>query len=141
MIVGKLLGEKNPDVHRGWLEAELDAQLFLIDLNNASEVAKMADDQTEGMPRKTLWFSLYGQNPPEIGGGEDKNVFDFVFNEKAMTLVKAATIFLHGRKVVPNAVLRSESVWDQVARDVLKARGLSSPIGSVKEQPDSAYKE
>jgi NitT/TauT family transport system substrate-binding protein len=93
-----------PDVHRGWLEAELDAQLFLIDLNNASEVAKMADDQTEGMPRKTLWFSLYGQNPPAIGGGPDKNVFDFVFNEKAMTLVKAATIFLHGRKVVPNII-------------------------------------
>jgi NitT/TauT family transport system substrate-binding protein len=130
-----------PDVHRGWLEAELDAQLFLIDLNNASEVAKMADDQTEGMPRKTLWFSLYGQNPPKIGGGPDKNVFDFVFNDKAMTLVKAATKFLHGRKVVPNEVLRSESVWDQVARDVLKARGLTSPIGSVKEQPDSAYKE
>ena len=130
-----------PDVHRGWLEAELDAQLFLIDLNNASEVAKMADDQTEGMPRKTLWYSLYGSNPPEIGGGADKNVFDFVFNRKAMTLVDAATEFLHGKKVVPNPQLRPEAVMDQMARRVLRERGLASPIGSVKQQPDWAFKE
>ena len=130
-----------PDVHRGWLEAELNAQLYLMDLNNASEVARMADDQTEGISRKTLWASLYGQNPKSIGGGPNKLTLDFIFNDKAMGLVKAATIFLNGRKVVPNRVLRSESVWDAVARDVLKARGLSSPIGSVKEQPDSAFKK
>jgi len=52
-----------PDVHKGWLEAELDAQLFMIDLNNSSAIAEMADDQTEGMSRKTLWASLYGTNP------------------------------------------------------------------------------
>jgi len=130
-----------PDVHRGWLEAELDAQLFLIDLSNASEVARMADDQTEGMPRRTLWASLYGKNPPSIGGGPDKLTLDYIFNDTAQGLVKAATIFLNGRKVVPNPVLRKESIWDAVARDVLKSRGLSSPIGSVKEQPDSAYKK
>ena len=130
-----------PDVHKGWLEAELDAQLFMIDLNNSSAIAEMADDQTEGMSRKTLWASLYGTNPKSIGGGPNKNTYDFIFNDTAMGLVKAATIFLNGRKVVPNRVLRSESIWDAVARDVLKARGLSSPIGSVKEQPDSAYKK
>ena len=130
-----------PDVHKGWLEAELDAQLYMIDLNNASAIAEMADDQTEGISRKTLWASLYGTNPKSIGGGPNKNTYDFIFNDTAQGLVKAATIFLNGRKVVPNRVLRSESIWDAVARDVLKARGLSSPIGSVKELPDSAYKK
>lgn len=130
-----------PDAQKAWLEAELDAQVYLTDLNNASEVAKMADDQTEGMPRRVLWASLYGQNPPGIGGGPDKLTLDFVFNDKVKGLVSAATKFLHGRKVVPDAVLRKESVWDQVARDVLKARGLSSPIGAVKEQPASAFKK
>ena len=130
-----------PDVHKGWLEAELDAQLFMIDLNNSSAIAEMADDQTEGMSRKTLWASLYGTNPKSIGGGPNKNTYDFIFNDTAQGLVKAATIFLNGRKVVPNRVLRSESIWDAVARDVLKARGLSSPIGAVKELPDSAYKK
>lgn len=129
-----------PDALRGWLEAELDAQLFMADLNNASAIAKMADDQTEGMPRKVLWASLYGTNPPGIGGS-DKLTLDFIFNDKVNGLVSAATKFLYGRKVVPAAVLRKESVWDSVAREVLKARGLKSPIGAVKEQPDSAFKE
>ena len=130
-----------PDAQRGWLEAELDAQIFMIDLNNASAIAKMADDQTEGMPRRVLWASLYGKNPPAIGGGSDKVTLDYIFNDKVMVLVSAATKFLHGRKVVPAAVLRKESVWDAMAREVLKARGLKSPIGAVKEQPDSAFKQ
>ena len=140
VMLNELIRDR-PDVHEGWLEAELDAQLYLTDLNNASEVAKMADDQTEGMPRKTLWFSLYGTNPPEIGGGEDKNVFDFIFNRKAMTLVDAATVFLNNKKVVPRPQLRAEAVMDQMARRVLRARSLKSPIGSVKQQPDKAFKE
>jgi len=129
-----------PDVHKGWIEAELDAQLFVADLNNANAVAKMADEQTEGIARKTLWFSLYGTNPPSIGGGVDKVTYDFVDNDKVKGLIAAATKFLHGRKVVPNAQLRPEASQFQVARDVMKARGLKSPIGYAKEQPDSAYK-
>lgn len=130
-----------PDVHKGWLEAELDAQLFVADLKNANAVAKMADDQTEGMSRKTLWFSLYGTNPPEIGGGPNKVTYDFVDNDKVKGLIAAATKFLHGRKVVPAPQLRAEASQFQVARDILKARGLKSPIGFAKEQPDSAYTE
>ena len=128
-----------PDVHRGWLEAELDAQLFMKDLGNATAISQMADDQTEGMDRRVLWASLYGQNPPEIGGGEEKLTLRFVFDDTAKQLVSAATKFLHGRKVVPNEQLRSEAIMDGVANEVLKARGLSAPIGFVGEQPDSAY--
>ncbi len=101
----------------------------------------MADDQTEGMSRKTLWASLYGTNPPEIGGGANKVTFDFIVNDKVQGLIDAATKFLHGRKVVPNEKLRKEAVMDGIAREVMKARGLSSPIGFAKEQPNSAYKE
>ena len=133
--------QDRPDVHRGWLEAELDAQLFMLDPKNGNALAKMADEQTEGMPRKTLWASLYGKNPKAIGGGGDKISLAFIFNDRAQALVKEATKFLHGKKVVPNAVLRKEAVWDQVARDVLKARGLPSPIGAITSQPDSAYKD
>lgn len=128
-----------PDVHRGWLEAELDAQLFLKDLGNATAVSQMADDQTEGMDRRVLWASLYGQNSPDIGGGKEKLTLRFVFDETAQQLVSAATKFLHGRKVVPSAQLRPEAIMDDMANEVLKARGLTAPIGFVGEQPDSAY--
>ena len=128
-----------PDVHRGWLEAELNAQLFMKDLGNATAISQMADDQTEGMDRRVLWASLYGQNPASIGGGEEKLTLRFVFDDTAKQLVAAATKFLHGRKVVPNETLRPEAMMDGVAQEVLKARGLSAPIGFVGEQPDSAY--
>ena len=128
-----------PDVHRGWLEAELDAQLFMKDLGNATAISQMADDQTEGMDRRVLWASLYGQNPASIGGGEEKLTLRFVFDDTAKQLVSAATKFLHGRKVVPSATLRPEAMMDAVAQEVLDSRGLSAPIGFVGEQPDSAY--
>ena len=128
-----------PDVHRGWLEAELDAQLFMKDLGNATAISQMADDQTEGMDRRVLWASLYGKNPASIGGGEEKLTLRFVFDDTARQLVSAATKFLHGRKGVPSATLRPEAMMDQVAQEVLDSRGLSAPIGFVGEQPDSAY--
>ena len=128
-----------PDVHRGWLEAELDAQLFMKDLGNATAISQMADDQTEGMDRRVLWAYLYGKNPASIGGGEEKLPLRFVFDDTARQLVSAATKFLHGRKVVPSATLRPEAMMDQVAQEVLDSRGLSAPIGFVGEQPDSAY--
>ncbi len=128
-----------PDVQRGWLEAELDAQLFMKDLGNATAISKMADDQTEGMDRRVLWASLYGKNAPEIGGGQEKLTLRYVFDDTAKKLVSAATRFLHGRKVVPSEQLRPEAIMDQVAKEVLKARGLTAPIGFVGEQPDSAY--
>ena len=130
-----------PDVHRGWLEAELDAQIYMNDPSNGNALAEMADDMTEGITRKTLWASMYGRNSKAIGGGGDKISLDFIFNDRASALVKEASRFLHGKKSIPNAVLRKEAVWDAVARDVLKARGLKSPIGSVVSQPDSNYKK
>ena len=130
-----------PDVERGWLEAELDAQVFLADVGNASAVAEMADDQTEGMDRKTLWYSLYGDVPASMGGGPVKLTLDYVFNDKVKQLLAASTKFLHEQKKVPSATLRDGAVDDAVAREVLKARGLPSPIGEIRGQPMSAFME
>lgn len=128
-----------PDVHRGWLEAELDAQLFLANPENAGEVAQLADDQTEGMDKEVLWYSLYGDVPESMGGGPVKLSLDFVFNDKVQQLVAASTKFLHDKKKVPAAELRPEAVYDEVARQVLADRGLESPLGEIKGQPQSAY--
>jgi NitT/TauT family transport system substrate-binding protein len=128
--------QDRPDVHRGWLEAELDAQIFLADLGNANAVAKMADDQTEGIDRKILWASLYRDE-----AGVNKLTLDFVFNDKVKTMLKASTAFLAGKKKFGKRKdLRPESVWDDMARKVMKDRGLSSPIGKIDGVPLSKYK-
>jgi NitT/TauT family transport system substrate-binding protein len=128
--------QTRPDVHRGWLEAELDAQIFLADTSNANAVAKMADDQTEGMSRKILWASLYHDE-----AGKNKLTLDFIFNDKVKTMLKASSDFLAGKKKFgKRKVLRKESVWDDMARKVLADRGLKSPLGKIDGVPMSAYK-
>jgi NitT/TauT family transport system substrate-binding protein len=128
--------QTRPDVHRGWLEAELDAQIFLADLGNANAVSKMADDQTEGVDRKVLWASLYRDE-----NKVNKLTLDFVFNDKVKTMLKASTAFLAKKKKFgKRKALRPESVWDDMARKVLKARGLTSPVGKIDGVPLSQYK-
>ena len=78
MVMLNDLISQRPDVHRGWLEAELDAQSFMADFNNASEVAAMAASQTEAIDKKVLWSSLYGETPKDQGGGDVKVQLDFV---------------------------------------------------------------
>ena len=143
LIVLNDLIQQRPDIIRAWMEAELDAQLYLLDPKNAGEVAKMAEKQTEKISRKVLWTSLYGEYPKAIGGGEVKNQLDFVVNDRVRSLLNDATAFLYSLDNKPAAAdkVRTEAVMDQVARDVLKARGLNSPLGVVKAQPLSAFKE
>lgn len=142
MIMLNDLIEQRPDVHRGWLESELDSQLFMADLKNAEEVSKLAEKQTEQIDRKVLWASLYGENPKSAGGGEVRVQLDFIVNERVQGLLNDATAFLNSLPNKPAAEpkIRDGGVTDAVAREVLKARGLSSPIGVIKAQPLSAFK-
>jgi NitT/TauT family transport system substrate-binding protein len=132
---------QRPDVHRGWLESELDAQLFLADPANAGEVAALAEAQTEQFDRRVLWASLYGDNPKEQGGGEVKLQLDFIVTDQVQQLLDDATAFLNGLPQKPAAEpqLREGAVDDSVARTVLAYRGLTSPIGVINAQPLSAF--
>jgi NitT/TauT family transport system substrate-binding protein len=134
--------KQRPDVHRGWLEAELDAQLFLSDLKNATEVSQMAEKQTEQIDRKVLWASLYGENPASQGGGDIKIQLDFIVSDRVKKLIDDATEFLHSLPNKPAAApkIRDGGVDDKIAREVLAKRNLQSPVGVVKAQPLSAFK-
>jgi NitT/TauT family transport system substrate-binding protein len=133
---------QRPDVHRAWLEAELDAQLFLADLNNAAEVSKLAEQQTEQMDRKVLWASLYGENPKDAGGGEVMLQLDYIVSERVQKLINEATEFLNSLPAKPAASpkVRDGAVDDRIAREVLAKRGLNSPVSLIKAQPLSAFK-
>jgi NitT/TauT family transport system substrate-binding protein len=134
--------QQRPDIVRAWLEAELDAQLFLADLNNAAEVSKLAEQQTEQMDRKVLWASLYGENPKNEGGGEIKVQLDYVVSERVQKLIAEATEFLNSLPAKPAAApkVRDGAIDDRIAREVLEKRGLKSPVSVVKAQPLSAFK-
>lgn len=132
--------EQRPDVVEGWMESELDSQLFLADLNNAGEVAKMAESQTEQIDKKVLWAALYGS---DSAPGSVKLQLDFVINDRVKSLLKDATAFLYSLPKKPAAAesIRDGGVDDSIARKVLEKRGLTSPLGVIKAQPLSAFKE
>lgn len=131
---------KRPDVVKAWLNAELDAQLFLADPKNAQEVARMALAQTTGFSEKVLWSALYGQNPADVGGAPVRNLFPFAITPSVMRSIDTATTFLHSVKSINVARLRPNAFMPEFAEAVLRERKLSSPIGSIKALPDSEYK-
>ena len=132
--------QQRPDVVEAWMEGELDSQLFLADLKNAGEVAKMAESQTEQIDKKVLWAALYGS---DSAPGSVKLQLDFVINDRVKSLLKDATAFLYSLPKKPAAAeaIREGGVDDSIARKVLEKRGLKSPLGEIKAQPLSAFKD
>ncbi len=128
-----------PDVEKAWREAELDAQLFLADPRNAGEIAKMAAAEARGYSARTMWEALYGDHPAAIGGSPDRLTLDFILTDQMRAQIDDATSFLFELKRVPAQTLRANAFADDVARKVLAERGLKSPIGVVKSQPDASF--
>jgi NitT/TauT family transport system substrate-binding protein len=132
--------KSRPDVVKAWLNAELDAQLFLADPKNATEIIKMAKEQTTGFSEKVLWKSLYGSYPESVGGTPDRNIMHYTITPQAQELITRAAAFLHEIKSINVPKLRPEAVMPQFTQEILKERGLKAPLGTVKAQPDSAFK-
>lgn len=125
--------KQRPDVVKAWLESEIDSQLFMADMKNADEVAKLAESQTERMDRKVLWTALYGaMNEKDVGSV--KLEFDFVVTDRVRKLLDDATAFLNTMPAKPAAEpkIRENGVDDSIAKQVLAERGLKSPIGVIK---------
>jgi NitT/TauT family transport system substrate-binding protein len=129
--------KQRPDVVKAWLNAELDAQLFLANVKNAPEVIKMAKEQTTGFSERVLWNSLYGRYPSAAGGSETRNIFHYTFTPEARELISRASAFLHSIKSINVEKLRPEAIEAKWTADILKERGLKAPIGTVKALPAS----
>jgi len=126
-----------PDVVKAWLQAELDAQLFIADPKNALEVIKMAKEQTTGFSEKVLWNSLYGRYPDAVGGGEMRNMMHYTFTPGARELITRAAAFLHSIKSINTETVRPEAIEATWTEQILKERGLKAPIAQVKALPTS----
>jgi len=140
LVMRNDLIEQRPDVVKAWLNAELDAQLYLADPKNAENIVNMVKGQTTGFTDKVLWTSLYGSYPASEGGTSERIKLPYVVSPEAMALITKATTFLYEVKSINTPKLRADAVMPGLAEAVLKERGLTSPIGDVKALPASAYK-
>ena len=139
IVMSAALIKQRPDVVKAWLDAELDAQLYMADEANSSRMIKMVMQQTTGFSERSLWKALYATYPESQGGTRVRMEFPFVFTPEVMALVEKNTTFLRSVKAIHVDKLRAEAIMPQFAAEVLAARGLSSPIGEVLALPDSAF--
>lgn len=132
--------KQRPDVVKAWLNAELDAQLYLADPKNAQAVAQMAKEQSTGFTEKMLWSSMFGKYPEDVGGAPVRLTLNYAITSEEKALIASATTFLYSIKSINVDKLRPEAVMPEFALAVMKERGLSSPVGRVTALPDSDYK-
>jgi NitT/TauT family transport system substrate-binding protein len=126
-----------PDVVKAWLNAELDAQLYLVDTKNAAEITRMAKEQTTGFSEKSLWYSLYGSygRPKDV-----RLLLHYAITPEARDLLIKGSQFLHSIKSIKYPQIRAEAIMPQFADEVLKERGMKAPLGEILPLPDSAFK-
>ncbi|MES9826718.1 MAG: NrtA/SsuA/CpmA family ABC transporter substrate-binding protein [Candidatus Thiodiazotropha sp.] len=132
--------KQRPDVVKAWLNAELDAQLFMANPDNADAIVKMAASQTTGFQDRVLWSSLYESYSPAQGGAPVRVVLAYGITQKAQLLIDKATKFLHTIKSINVDTLRPEAVMPEFTEAILKERGITAPVGEVKSLPASEYK-
>jgi len=130
--------KQRPDVVNAWMNAELDAQLFLADPKNANEIIQLAKAETTGFSDRALWYALYGSYPAAEGGTITKTRINlhYAITPAARALIDKATTFLFSIKSINVEKLRPEAVMPEFAAAVLAERKLTAPIGRVAALPD-----
>jgi NitT/TauT family transport system substrate-binding protein len=132
--------EQRPDVVKGWLEAELDAELYLSDSKNAKDVVRMATEQTTGFDERVLWQALFGAYPASEGGSSSRLVVPFGFTGESLELIKRSTAFLYDVKSISVPELPSDAVVTKFVDAVLAERGRTAPVGEIHASSPTASK-
>ncbi|MEJ2653375.1 MAG: ABC transporter substrate-binding protein [Gammaproteobacteria bacterium] len=133
--------KQRPDVVKGWLKAELDAQQYMANPKHAKEIAKIAAGYTTGFSTKEMWMAFTGKYPASQGGTDSRLILPFAFTPEIMDLIRKDTKFLHSVKSINVSKLRPEAVMPEFANEILKERGLTAPVGEVKSVPESDYND
>jgi hypothetical protein len=79
--------KQRPDVVKGWLEAELDAEQFVADPRNADQVVNLLKAQTTGFSDEALYKALFGFYSKEAGGSPVRLTLPFAFTPEALELL------------------------------------------------------
>ena len=141
MAMQTALIEQRPDVAKGWLEAELDANLFWNNPENYMEVVEMAHKNTQGFSKEVLWMSMAGKYPAIQGGSDFRNIIYYGFDKDVFDMIGKASAFLHEIKAISMEQLPEEKIMSSLTDEILKERGLTVPLGRIIAQEPSEFPE
>ncbi len=133
--------EKNPEVAKGYIRSELEAQRYILDPANQEKVIEMVAKYATGIPKRILWYSIYGKVP---AGHPDpvREWKNFYFTERERGYVDIVTPFLLNEKVINVSELPEGTIDDSIARQVFKESGYTpfsdkAVLGVIEGQPAS----
>jgi len=129
LVMRKDFMEKYPDVAKGYLRAELEAQRFLLDPANWTKVIDMVAKHASGIPKQVLWYSLYGKIPADSKESV-REWKSFYFNERERKNIAEVAPFLLKDKRI-KALPPEGTVDDAMARAVVKEAGITPVSDSV----------
>jgi NitT/TauT family transport system substrate-binding protein len=130
--------EKNPKLAEAWIRSELEAQQYLVDPKNYEKVIEMVSKYATGMPKRALWYSIYGEIPAAVGGTKKREWKPFVFDKQVIKNINDVYTFLYKEKRTTIGKPLPGSIDDSIAQRILKEKKLKSPIGVINGQPPSA---
>ncbi len=130
--------EQNPELAEAWIKSELEAQQYLVDPKNYSKVIDMVAKYATGMPKRALWYSIYGQIPAAVGGTKMREWKPFIFDNKVLKNINDVYTFLYKEKRTTIDKPLAGSIDDSIAKKILKEKKIKSPIGVIHGQPPSA---
>ena len=130
--------KQRPDVVRGWLEAELDAEQFIADPKNADQVVKLLKAHTTGFSEEEFYKALFGSYSEKTGGSPVRLTLSFAFMPEALELVKKDAAFLYGAKTISIPQLAYDALITDATEAILNERNLKIPAGVVKAAAQTA---
>lgn len=126
--------KQRPDIVKAWLEAELDAQIWMSNPANAKEMIDIVKSQVTGFSDQGLYDAIYGSYPSKEGGSNVRLYFPYAITPEVDALIGRGVLFLKSNKVINVDKLREDAVDSSFANEILKERKLTSPVGEVKAQ-------
>ena len=94
--------KQRPDIVKAWLNAELDAQLYLADPKNAMEVATMATQQATGFTEKMMWAAMFGKHAESSGGAPVRLALPYTVTPDVLAQIASSATFLFSIKAMLN---------------------------------------
>jgi NitT/TauT family transport system substrate-binding protein len=134
MMRGDFIDGK-PELAKGWLKCELEAQQFMADPQNQEKVVDMIAKYAVGMPKSAIWFSLYGQIPVNVGGTSPRTVIPFIIDNEVQKIIADVWDFQFKQKLVSTEKPPANLIDDHLTKEVLAEAKLTSPIGKIEGIP------